>query len=203
MDHKVVNCHSLAFLAVSHALVDAVCALIIFSGQRAHLIPSYAFASLVILYNVMAFGLQPPLGLILDKWRRPRAAVIAGLLLLAASAAGLRYWPIAAVVSAGLANAVFHLGGGSISFQFSPGRAAALFFINLMTNPATNLLYRLSLHYHLLDTAWTISLLEVLVVLVEWRLMNYLSPGRSRPMFGLSLVMNAASFLVGILVFDI
>jgi MFS transporter, FSR family, fosmidomycin resistance protein len=116
--------YSIVFLAVSHALVDAVCAMMIFSGIRVHLLSTGDFATVVIIYNTLAFAMQAPLGLILDRWQNPRLAVILSFLALAVSAAGLRYFPFAAIVIAGLANALFHLGGGTISFHYSPGKAS-------------------------------------------------------------------------------
>lgn len=115
---------SLGVLAISHAVVDTVSALMIFWGQRTHLISPDQFIPLVILHNALAFALQSPLGLVLDRWQRPRLAVCISLLMLAVSAVGFSYLPVAAVILAGIANAFFHVGGGTISFQYSPGRAA-------------------------------------------------------------------------------
>jgi len=114
----------MVFLPVSHMLVDAICAMMIVSGLRAHLLSTGDFATAVTLYNALAFAMQAPLGLILDKWQNPRLAVILSFLALAVSAAGLRYSPFAAIIIAGLANALFHLGGGTISFHYSPGKAS-------------------------------------------------------------------------------
>jgi MFS transporter, FSR family, fosmidomycin resistance protein len=115
---------SMVFLPVSHMLVDAICAMMIFSGLRAHLLSAGDFATAVALYNALAFAMQAPLGLMLDKWQNPRLAVILSFLALAVSVVGLRYSPFAAIIIAGLANALFHLGGGTISFYYSPGKAS-------------------------------------------------------------------------------
>lgn len=75
-------------------------------------------------YNVLAFGLQLPLGLIADRWRSYRTVALAGLVLLAAA---IVLEPLArtpAVVLAGLGNALFHVGAGAIVLSCSPGRAA-------------------------------------------------------------------------------
>jgi len=42
--------------------------------------------------------------------------------------------------------------------------------------------------------------LEVAVVIVEWRMLNYVFSGRSMSMFLLSMLMNAASFVAGLFV---
>jgi hypothetical protein len=50
-------------------------------------------------------------------------------------------------------------------------------------------------------TLGVIVLLEILVVAVEWRLLVYLFGNPSGRLFLVSLLMNAASFMVGILLF--
>jgi hypothetical protein len=76
-----------------------------------------------------------------------------------------------------------------------------VFFINLMTNPASNLLIRAGWCYHLLSGSVPFTIgLEVAVVIVEWRVLNYVFCGRSKSMFILSLLMNTASFIAGLFV---
>jgi FSR family fosmidomycin resistance protein-like MFS transporter len=105
-------------------VVDAICAMMIFSGLRTHLLSAGDFATAVALYNALAFAMQAPLGLVLDKWQNPRLAVIFSFLAIAVSVVGLRHFPFAAIIIAGLASALFHLGGGTISFHFSQGKAS-------------------------------------------------------------------------------
>jgi hypothetical protein len=76
-----------------------------------------------------------------------------------------------------------------------------VFFINLMTNPATNLLFRAGCYCHLLSVSIpSMTGLEVAVVIVEWRMLDYVFSGRSKSMFLLSMLMNAASFVAGLFV---
>jgi hypothetical protein len=78
---------------------------------------------------------------------------------------------------------------------------AAVFFINLMTNPATNFLFRAGCSCHFLSGSIpSMTGLEVAVVIVEWRMLNYVFSGRSRSLFLLSMLMNAASFVAGLFV---
>lgn len=79
---------------------------------------------------------------------------------------------------------------------------AGLLFINLATNPAANFVFRVGSYYHMFPGNLTSILwLEVIVVILEWRFMNYMFVGRSRSIFLLSLVMNTVSFSVGLLIF--
>ena len=79
---------------------------------------------------------------------------------------------------------------------------AGIFFINLMTNPATNFAFRFGCYYHLFSASVASMIgLEITVVIVEWLVLNYIFPGKSRSMFILSLSMNTVSFLIGLLIY--
>ena len=79
---------------------------------------------LLLIYNLIAFGLQPLAGLLTDRSGRPRAALLAGLALtaLGAALAGLDVRP--AVLLAGVGSSLFHAGAGGLSIRATPGRAA-------------------------------------------------------------------------------
>jgi len=113
---KVTN---LVSYGLAHAVVDASCAAILFSFL------SYSsFLYLVILYSLLAFALQPIFGLIIDKLKVPRFSAILGVALvgLAIIFSG---FPQFAIVLAGLGNAIFHVGGGTISLNLTPKKATA------------------------------------------------------------------------------
>lgn len=81
---------------------------------------------------------------------------------------------------------------------------AAVFLINLVTNPAANVIYRVGCRFHWLPSGFvTLIPLEILIVLVEWPLLSYTFCGRRRQMFILSLAMNSASFLAGLLIYGV
>ena len=112
----------IAVYGLAHAAVDAACAFAVFSLLSASRFDLAVFSSLVILYNILAFGLQAPLGLAVDRWRLGRASAMAGVLLTAAALfAG--FSPLLLVVVAGIGNALFHIGGGSVILSLAPGRA--------------------------------------------------------------------------------
>jgi hypothetical protein len=74
--------------------------------------------------------------------------------------------------------------------------------INLITNPVLNYLLLLNFHFSFIKTnIVVILLLEILVVLVEWRLLVYALQANSRKLFILSLVMNFCSYITGVMIF--
>lgn len=108
-----------------HALVDAVCVASLFSISRQGLAGDERFFSLVIFYGALAFGLQAPLGLLVDRFRMPRQAALLGALLSAGGLLAFASNPLLAVTLTGIGNALFHIGGGTIAFNLTPHRAAA------------------------------------------------------------------------------
>ena len=73
--------------------------------------------------------------------------------------------------------------------------------INVVTNPLLNYLNVVNDHFHLVSQAVVLMLcLEVVVVLAEWKLLVYVLRQSARKMFVLSVMMNAASCLAGLLI---
>jgi FSR family fosmidomycin resistance protein-like MFS transporter len=73
---------------------------------------------LVVLYNFVAFALQAPLGVLLDKLAQPKLFIIVSFLLLI-NAVLLTGFPLVAIILAGLGNALFHVSGGYITLSLS------------------------------------------------------------------------------------
>ena len=73
-------------------------------------------------YNTVAFAIQPFFGLLADKTGRTNLLAAAGSLLVGGSAVLLRF-PFAAAVTAGLGNAMYHIGGGVYSLNMDRRRA--------------------------------------------------------------------------------
>jgi len=73
---------------------------------------------------------------------------------------------------------------------------------SVMTNPVLNYLIALCRFFKLVnvDQAFVLTL-EAIVVLVEWRILLYALGGGSRRHFRTSFIMNAASYLTGLLIF--
>ena len=74
--------------------------------------------------------------------------------------------------------------------------------INVITNPLLNYLILINGYFHLISrTNLLIWSLEVVVVVVEWRLLVYVLRQRQFKLGILALVMNAASYLAGLVIF--
>lgn len=112
-----------ALLGVGHAVSDGAAGLLM--GHLTAIVPVAEVVALLLLYNALAFAAQPAIGLLVDRVRRPREAVFIGLGLMG-SALLMIDQPLAAVILAGLASAVFHVGGGSITITVTPDRATGL-----------------------------------------------------------------------------
>jgi MFS transporter, FSR family, fosmidomycin resistance protein len=106
-----------------HAIIDACCVMAVFSSRFVHdLTPDERF-SLVLLYNLMAFAGQVPIGLLLDRFKIIQGAALCGIGFTALAVILFRYDPLIATIWAGLGNATFHVSAGAASLQVRPGRA--------------------------------------------------------------------------------
>jgi len=110
---------SLLVYGFAHALVDASCIVLLLGGidVRGELL------TYIILYNLLAFGLQLPFGWIVDRLQQPVLAAVSGLVVLSGGMM-LFIHPMAAIILAGIGNALFHVGGGTVSLNLRPGKAA-------------------------------------------------------------------------------
>ena len=116
---------NLAVYGISHALIDLICAAVVFSIAKNKIVNPSDFLTLVLIYNLAAFGLQSVLGLIVDYFKSPRIATLLGFFLASLSALTFSIYPLLAIISAGVGNALFHIGGGTISLNLTPKKAAA------------------------------------------------------------------------------
>lgn len=105
--------------AVSHLLVDGLCAATVFGSAAA------ADVNMIVLYNTLAFSTQCLVGLAADRIRKHGvSAAISMLLVVLGYALPL---PIPArVCLIGLGNSLFHVAGGSMTLERSRGKAGAL-----------------------------------------------------------------------------
>ena len=87
-----------------HAIVDASCIVLLLGGidVRGELL------TYIIIYNLLAFGLQLPIGLIVDRIHQPVLAAVLGLVILSV-AIMLFIHPMEAIILAGIGNALFHV----------------------------------------------------------------------------------------------
>lgn len=108
----------------AHAGVDAACAALFFGlFASGHCGPGM-FTALAAAYNLLAFGFQPLVALAVDDRQFYRQAAAAGCALTAAAMLVPGSLAIPAVCVAGVGNALFHVGGGSVALRVKPGFAA-------------------------------------------------------------------------------
>jgi len=71
--------------------------------------------------------------------------------------------------------------------------------VNIFTNPLLNFGLLIATTFYSVElTPILLSILELLVVFVEWQLLVYVVRRRQKRLLALSLILNTASFLVGI-----
>ncbi|NLO41376.1 MAG: MFS transporter [Ruminiclostridium sp.] len=113
----------LILYSLGHLLVDGACCLVVLSSTSGSDENTLNLALAIILYNTIAFGLQPFFGLLADKIGHTNFIACCGCILVGSSAAFM-HAPFAAAVAAGLGNAMFHIGGGVYSLNIDRQRAA-------------------------------------------------------------------------------
>lgn len=116
---------NLAVYGLAHGLVDAMCAGVLFSTVYRQIFSDSEMTYLILVYNLLAFGLQVFVGFAVDYFKVPRLSAIAGIILTGFSTLILMPSPILAIVFAGTGNAMFHIGGGVASLSLTPRKATA------------------------------------------------------------------------------
>ena len=111
-----------AACAAGHFFVDFLCAWGMFFLCRG----DGRWQELALIYNFCAFALQMPLGLVADRLRQDRSFAALGAALTGAACLGLRSFPFAFAVTAGVGNALYHVGGGVAVLHAYPRRAGPL-----------------------------------------------------------------------------
>lgn len=107
-----------------HTIVDASTVSVVVGASLLHSLPLERAFTLVLTYDLLAFGAQTFFGALVDRVARPRAAVLLGLLFTAACVAIAPVEPTAAMLLAGVGNALFHVGAGTLTLCMGRGRAA-------------------------------------------------------------------------------
>lgn len=107
--------------ALSHLLVDAVCAAALFGGIG----EGEGLARLIALYSTLAFSTQCLVGLAADRVHSQRIAVAASMVCVALGFA-LPLSGLFRVILLGLGNSVFHVSAGTVTLRGSGFRAAPL-----------------------------------------------------------------------------
>lgn len=103
-----------ALLGVVHLVVDATTVSVALRASNLNAITPRDAFTLVVAYDVLAFGSQVFLGIMVDRCWRPASAMRLGLALTIGSVIGTAIHPILALLLAGVGNALFHLGAGAM-----------------------------------------------------------------------------------------
>ena len=107
-------------LGLAHGVSDASAGLLVGITWQ---LSSPGGKYLILLYNGLAFGLQPLAGLLLDRFNQPRRGAAIGLLCTAAGVA-VTWWTLTpGLILAGIGSALLHAGGGAVAIKSQPGRA--------------------------------------------------------------------------------
>jgi FSR family fosmidomycin resistance protein-like MFS transporter len=113
--------------ALTHAVVDAACALLLFGGITAGRIPPDGVMPAFLGYGLLAFGTQPIIGFAADRSASYRGVAVGGAVAVAISVplAGVPGVIVLAIALSALGNAAFHVGAGAFSLRATPGKALA------------------------------------------------------------------------------
>ena len=112
----------LSIYTISHFCVDFCCFFMLFSWYSSGAHPDQTVTLGFLVYNVIAFGLQPLIGYFSDTNRKIPTEIlgcpllIAGLLCIST--------PAVSIILVGLGNACFHVAGGIDSLRQSDGKMA-------------------------------------------------------------------------------
>ncbi len=113
-----------AALGVVHAFVDCASGFVIFRDLGPSALDRHGVVTMVVLYNVLAFGGQSLAGLAADRFGNYRGMAVAGALLAAVALMMGPFSLIPAIVVVGVGNALFHVGAGADVLRSSGDRAA-------------------------------------------------------------------------------
>ncbi len=110
---------------IIHLIIDASTVTTIFSTRIFHGLNHHHGFMIVLLYDIIAFAGQTPLGMIIDKFRFPKAAAITGIISCFIGVSLIGTEPNVAMAFAAIGNALFHVGAGALSLHVTPGKATA------------------------------------------------------------------------------
>lgn len=117
------NLRSLTVYTIVHMLVDFVCFYMLFSVFKLYAgVDLRELALGFLIYNALAFGLQPLFGYIYDKVCKLPIAAIGCLFITVAVWLSNSPWLMLALL--GVGNACFHIGGGADSLVRANGRVS-------------------------------------------------------------------------------
>ena len=107
----------------AHMVVDFTCAATVMTIYAKWLLSNQWIFFAILIYNILAFGLQTIFWALTDKLKCPKLVALLGCWLVALWAIVLRFCPWCATILVWLGNALFHVGGGVICIWVNPEKA--------------------------------------------------------------------------------
>ena len=107
----------------SHMVVDFCCAATIFSVRNLNLLSTEDFIQWVLVYNILAFGLQLFLWIFADKTEYSQSISYIGCALVWIGVCILAIYPILSMILLWLWNACFHIWGWILTLALNPWKA--------------------------------------------------------------------------------
>lgn len=109
-------------LGAIHAFVDLLCVTAVLRALHMHDGDAAGRYAIVVGYDLLAFALQLPLGLLVDRLNAPRAASIAGIVLSAMAVLSVAGRAELTMALAGVGNALFHVAAGGVVLANARGQ---------------------------------------------------------------------------------
>lgn len=109
-------------LGLTHGISDCISGYMI--GSLTGKMAGSVLITLILVYNVLAFGGQTPFGILLDRLGGVKRAALISAGLVALGMLLFGFSPVAAIVLAGLGSAGFHVAGGAATLRADEGHAA-------------------------------------------------------------------------------
>ena len=131
----------LVIYSILHFLVDLSCVTLVYNITN-NLVELALY--LIIIYNFLAFAMQLPLGVLVDKIRKNNKVAVIGTGMVVIAHFFIIN-PFLAIIIAGIGNSLFHLGAGVEILEQSNNKAAQIgIFVStgalLPRNPFTSIM---------------------------------------------------------------
>ena len=107
----------------AHMVVDFVCACTVMTIYAKWLLNAQGVFFAILIYNILAFGLQTVFWALTDKFKCPKLVALLGCWFVALWAIVLKACPWCATILVWIGNALFHVGGGVICIWVNPEKA--------------------------------------------------------------------------------
>lgn len=99
----------LTLLTLMHLATDGLCSYIVFTSLYPQN-PGYALA-IFFAYNILAFLTQSPIGMLIDKYNKPKAFLAVSICAMVVGYLFSGFW-VVSVTLVGISNSLFHVAGG-------------------------------------------------------------------------------------------